>query len=130
MYAVRRNLRKGEKFGWLQVHEAVGRGGIKKGSKDVFVNPAKHSLKMTNCYLHNSLARTSKIHLGMIHKERCAWIVCESFEIVKQESSTGDEISFNPRIAPHFMLKGENVDGEKFTKLTTLGAKIFKAKNS
>ena len=123
MYAVRRNLRKGEKFGWLQVHETVGKGAIKKGSKDVFINPAKHSLEMTNCYLHNSLA---KIHAGMIHKERCAWIVCESFKIVKQESATGEEISFNPRIAPHFILNGANVDGQRFAQLTTLGAKIFK----
>lgn len=125
MYAVRRNLRKGKTFGWMQIHQAETKSKIKKGSKDIFVDPSKFSIKMQNCYLHNSVGRSTKIHSGDIHKERCAWVACESFEIVERIDVEGGEVSFNPRQSPNFMHNNENVDKATFATLITSGTKIY-----
>jgi hypothetical protein len=130
MYAIRRNLRKGKQFGWMQIHEAATKSAIKKGSNDIFVDPSKFSIKMQNCYIHNSVARSAKIHSGDIHKERCAWVACSSFEIVKRVDAVDGEVSFNPRIAPNFMHNGVNVDKQTFTNLITFGTQIFTNSNS
>lgn len=130
MFAVRRNLRKGDKFGWMQIHQADTKSKIKKGSQDIFVDPRKFSIKMHNCYLHNSVGRSTKIHSGDIHKERCAWVACDSFEIIERVEVADGEVSFNPRIAPNFMHNNENVDKETFSSLITLGTQLFTNSNS
>ncbi len=130
MYAVRRNLRKGAKFGWMQIHEAATKSAIKKGSNDIFVDPSKFSIKMQNCYIHNSVARSAKIHAGDIHKERCAWVACNSFEIVERVDAVDGEVSFNPRVSPNFIHNGNNVDKHTFDNLITLGTQIFTNSNS
>lgn len=134
MFAIRRNLRKGKQFGWMQIHEASTKSSIKKGSKDIFIDPSKQSIKMHNCYLHNSTSRASKIHAGEIYKERCAWASCESFEIVDRTSLVSEvdaknvmlaEVSYNPRKSPTWMQDNNNVDKQTFDCLVTFGTQIF-----
>lgn len=131
MFGVRRNLRSREKDGsvkkgFLQVHEMSSKSKIKSGSNDILVDPQTHMIVMRGCYLHNSATRAEKIHTGAIHKERCAWITCDSFEIVPLEDIEGDEIKYNPKVNPFFDLNGENVDKKEFEMLVTNGVRIIK----
>jgi hypothetical protein len=125
-YAIRRNLRKNAQFGWMQIHELDSKSSIKKGSKDVFIDPTKQSIEMYDCYLHNSVARAIKIHSGEIYKERCSWISCESYEIADKTSPiSDDEITYNPRVSPNWMQGSNNVDKQTFDCLVTDGTRIY-----
>jgi len=126
MFAIRRNLKKNAEFGWMQIHELKTKSSIKKGSEDIFIDPSRQCIKMHNCYLHNSVARSSKIHSGEIYKERCAWVACESFEIVDRvDAVSQDEVSYNPRKSPTWMQGSNNVDKQTFDCLVTFGTQIF-----
>ena len=125
MFGVRRNL-SAVKKGFLQIHEMDSKSKIKSGSKDILVDPSTHMIIMHGCYLHNSSARAEKINKGEIHKERCAWITCDSFEIVPLADIQGDEISYNPKVNPFFVLDGKNVDKHNFDMLVTNGVKIIR----
>ena len=134
MFAIRRNLKKNAQFGWMQIHELKTKSSIKKGSDDIFIDPTKQCIKMHNCYLHNSVARASKIHSGEIYKERCAWVSCESFEIVDRTSLVSEvdaknvmlaEVTYNPRKSPTWMQGSNNVDKQEFDCLVTFGTQIF-----
>lgn len=124
MFGVRRNLGAVKK-GFLQIHELDSRSKIKSGSKDILVDPSTHMIIMHGCYLHNSSVRSAKIHAGEIHKERCAWISCDRYEIVELADIKGDEISYNPKVNPFFALNGKNVDKQEFAMLVTNGVKII-----
>lgn len=125
MFGVRRNLGAVNK-GFLQIHELESKSKIKSGSKDILVNPSTHMIVMYGCYLHNSSTRAEKINKGEIHKERCAWISCDRYDIVELSDVNGDEISYNPRVNPFFSLNGSNVDKQTFDLIVTNGVKIFK----
>lgn len=125
MYGVRRNLGSVKK-GFLQIHEMDSKSKIKSGSKDILVDPSTHMIIMHGCYLHNSSVRAEKINKGEIHKERCAWITCDSFEIVPLAFVQGDEISYNPKVNPFFCLDGKNVDKHSFDMLVTNGVRIIR----
>ncbi len=114
----------------MQIHQAETKSKIKKGSQDIFVDPSKFSIKMQNCYIHNSVARSAKIHSGDIHKERCAWVACDSFEIVERVEVADGEVSFNPRVSPNFIHNGVSADKQTFSSLITLGTQIFTNSNS
>jgi len=124
MFGIRRNLGAVKK-GFLQIHELDSRSKIKSGSKDILVDPSTHMIIMHGCYLHNSSVRSAKIHSGEIHKERCAWISCDRYEIVALADIKGDEISYNPKVNPFFALNGKNVDKQEFAMLVTNGVKII-----
>jgi hypothetical protein len=124
MFGVRRNL-SAVKKGFLQIHEMDSKSKIKSGSQDILVDPSTHMIMMHGCYLHNSSTRAEKINKGEIHKERCAWITCNSFEIVALADIKGDEISYNPKVNPFFSLNGKNVDKQEFAMLVTNGVKII-----
>jgi hypothetical protein len=124
MFGVRRNL-SAIKKGFLQIHEMDSKSKIKSGSQDILVDPSTHMIIMHGCYLHNSSTRAEKINKGEIHKERCAWITCNSLEIVALADIQGDEISYNPKVNPFFSLNGKNVDKQEFEMLVTNGVKII-----
>jgi hypothetical protein len=124
MFGVRRNL-SAIKKGFLQIHEMDSKSKIKSGSQDILVDPSTHMIIMHGCYLHNSSTRAEKINKGEIHKERCAWITCNSLEIVALADIQGDEISYNPKVNPFFSLNGNNVDKQEFAMLVTNGVKII-----
>jgi hypothetical protein len=132
MFGIRRNLRAKEsdgtiKKGFIQIHELDSKSKIRSGSNDILIDPTKQMVVLTNCYLHNSSARSEKIHRGEIHKERCAWISCDSFEILPIDTSiVGQEITFNPKVNPFFALNGKNVDKHTFSKVVvTSNARII-----
>jgi len=130
MFGVRRNLRSKEsdgsvKKGFFQIHAMDSKTKISSGADCIFVNPSTHMIVMHGCYLHNSSSRAEKIHKGEIHKERCAWITCERYEILPLSQVDGDEIRYNPKDNPFFELNGTNVDKSTFTMLITNGTRII-----
>ena len=71
MYAIRRDLRRGKTNGFFQVKVAKT---IKKlGDVVEYIDGQKYDIVMTNCYLHNHIATSEKIHSGRYPKKRpCA----------------------------------------------------------
>jgi hypothetical protein len=92
----------------------------------VFFHPDKVMLQLVNAKLRNQKATAQKINAGA-HKEVCAWIECS--EVIICTDSTpfdGDrQISYNPRVAPHWVMDGQNIDGHQFYSLVTLGNKVY-----
>jgi hypothetical protein len=130
MFGVRRNLRSREKDGsikkgFMQIHEMDSKSKIKTGSIDVLIDPKKSMIIMQGCYLHNSATRAQKIFNGEIHKERCAWVTCESYEVIEIDAIEGDEIRYNPKVKPFFELNGENVDKHTFDTLVMIDSRLF-----
>ena len=129
-YAIRRNLGKGKYFGFWQISECPTNSKI--GKLIGFIDGTKQSIIMSDCLLYNSLGTSKKIYNGRnldkkVHKERCAWIVCESYQITDIIGVNNDiEISFNPRKSPHFMCNEVNVDRQKFDVLFSNEYKIYK----
>mgnify|MGYP003134386424 CR=1 FL=1 len=128
-YAIRRNL--GNKFkGFWQISECPTNSKI--GKLIGFIDGTKQSIIMSECLLYNSLGTSEKIYKGRnldkkVHKERCAWIVCDSYEITDIINVNNDiEISFNPRKSPHFISEGKNVDKTKHEILFSSDYKIYK----
>ena len=126
-YAIRRNL--GNKFkGFWQISECPTNSKI--GKLIGFIDGTKQSIIMSECLLYNSLGTSKKIFEGQdkkVYKERCAWIVCESYEVTDIVGVNNDiEISFNPRKSPHFMCEEVNVDKQKFDILFSSDYKIYK----
>jgi len=124
MYAIRRDLKKGSTYGHWQIRKCITRS--KLGELVEYVDGDKNSIVMKECYLHNGVATSTKIFNGA-NKSRCAWIVCDSYEIIDQIDCVNDliEISFNPRVSPHYMCEGDNVDKTEVIEVITKGYKLW-----
>jgi hypothetical protein len=131
MFGVRRNLRAKErdgsvKKGFMQIHEMDSKSKIKSGSNDLLINPEEQMIIMYGCYLHNSASRAQKIFDGEIYKERCAWVTCESYEVVDIDAfDHSGEITYNPKVSPFFDLDGENVDKQEFDIIVMADSRLF-----
>ena len=81
---------------------------------------------MYECYLHNSVATSTKIFKGA-NKSRCAWIVCDNYKIIDPISDTSrlPEITFNPRVCPNYMCEGDNVDKTEIFEIVTKDYRLF-----
>ena len=128
-YAIRRDLKKGKTFGFLQVRECITNS--KLGKEIALIDGKKYSLIMKECFLYNSLGTSTKIFEGrnlpkQVYKKPCAWIVCNSFEVVDTLKPTLNEVTFNPRISPNFMLNDTNVNKTNHNILISSGCRIYK----
>lgn len=134
MIAIRRDLKKGKTFGHWQVSECKTRS--KLGKSIEYIDGTKYSLILKGCYLHNSVATAKKIHNGA-YRERCAWIVCESYQVVpridiikhrflqKPPKINGTEVSYNPKKSPHYLCESVNVDKTKQNLIQTQNYKMY-----
>ena len=123
MYRVRFNLARGEHFMHWQVMD------MKRGEIDYY-DPEQVCIAMYKCVLKNQKGTAQKIHAGA-NKSVCAWVEC-SFVLTRHKSlemCTCDCLSFplqyNPRVAPHWVGLGSNIDGFYFDRLVTESNKIF-----
>jgi hypothetical protein len=94
------------------------------GTKE-YLSPEIHRLFMTKALLKNYKKTAQKIFDGG-EKVVCAWIMCESIQVVKMESteinqSNSSIIRYNPRITPNWVYKGFDADGELFESIRTNG---------
>ena len=123
-FAFRIDLKRGKTFGFWQLRECPTNS--KLGKELALINPNTHTIIMHNCMLYNSKGTTAKIFEGKMHKAVCAWIVCDSYEIVPIQDANGKkEITFNPRVKPYFELNNTNVDKQKFNQITTCGKRMY-----
>ena len=95
-------------------------------------SPDDVQLVMSDCILKNHKKTAQKIFDGG-EKVVCAWVLCKSLELKESTLDTelyviliGDKVSYNPRVTPHWMLNGENVDGMFIHRMTTVGKGVYK----
>ena len=137
MIAIRRDLKKGKTFGYWQVSECKTRSKLGKAIE--YIDGTKYSLILKGCYLHNSVATAKKIHNGA-YRERCAWIVCQSYEVVPitkgfesisrlilTEGIKGNypEVTYNPKHSPHYISEKKNIDKTEHRIIQTQNYKMY-----
>jgi hypothetical protein len=88
-----------------------------------FINPAEQNMVLYDCQLHNRKGTAAGIHAGG-EKVVCAWVWCKSISMWFM-ADKGIEVSYNPRVYPHWMCDGKNADNWKFDKLQTVGNKLI-----
>jgi len=95
--------------------------------KSRYLDPNEVSLTLVNCTLHNNRNRSEEIFLGA-HKSVCSWVLCEKVLIDAPREVSGEQVRYNPRVAPHWSHNGEDVDGKEYTELKTNGKNLYYAK--
>ena len=92
-------------------------------------SPTDVQLLMHDCILKNYRKTAQKIYDGG-EKVVCAWVLCKSLSIKKddfmQADLDGERIRYNPRVTPHWMLDGDNVDGMSVDKLVSVDFGVYK----
>lgn len=95
-------------------------------------SPTEVQLLMQGCTLKNHKKVARKIYEGG-EKVVCAWIVCSSIKVVTTNIANeldtilfGEQIKYNPRVTPHWMLNGEVVDNLFLTRLVSVGKGVYK----
>jgi len=101
------------------------------GEEARYLDPNVVQLRMTGCTLRNSPATAAKIYAGA-NKSVCAWILCDAITILAELDSPSitqlknyEQLSYNPRVQPNWLCGGENVDGESYDRLVSLGKNLF-----
>lgn len=119
-FKVRFNLGKGKNYmKWKIQHP--------DGSVE-YHSPSEIQLLMHDCILKNHKKTAQKIYDGA-NKTVCAWVLCKSLAIKRdgfiQEDAVGDRVKYNPRVTPHWMLNGENVDGRALEKILSVDFGLY-----
>ena len=126
-FKVRFHLGKGEHFRHFQITYPDG--------NRKFYNPEDTFIVMENARLHNNCKIAEQIHNGR-NKTVCSWIACDSIKVEgimgylfsTDERPIGighSELQYNPRLNPHWLENGENVDFKKYKRLFTEEDRIF-----
>jgi hypothetical protein len=119
-YKLRFNLGKGKNYmKWKITHPS--------GKVD-YLEPNDVTIVMKNCLLRNQKSSAQKIFDGA-NKTVCAWIEAERLMVITEIDGAlfllGDQVSYNPRVAPNWIVKGEDADGKELSNLVTDNRKIF-----
>jgi len=96
------------------------------GQKTEYIDPNEVQLVLRNCVLKNNQTSAQDIYNGA-HKKVCAWVLCESVEIKNDDFSSHSEnqIKYNPRIQPNWLLNDVDVDNEKFDTIVSDNRRLF-----
>jgi hypothetical protein len=117
---VRFNLGKGKNYMKWKIQYPDG--------KIEYHSPTEVQLLMHECVLKNYKTVSQKIFEGG-EKVVCAWVLCKSLAISKddfiQVGLIGERVRYNPRVTPHWMLNGENVDGFTVDKLVSVDFGLY-----
>lgn len=96
-----------------------------------YYSPTDVQLVMTNCTLKNNRKTAEKIMNGQ-HKTVCAWVLCESIDVRKENFDAYDKdpmnirVTYNPRVNPYWVYDNMTpADGFKFPKIGTVDFKLF-----
>lgn len=115
---VRFHLARGEHYRHWQV---------KRGSEVHYYDPSLYSLILWGCRLQNHVKTAQKIHDGA-NKSVCAWVECEMVEVhtdYPQEVIAAGEITYNPRVTPHWIRDGEACDKAEFHQMITYQNRLY-----
>jgi hypothetical protein len=118
MYKVRFNLGAGKMFMTWKITDPSG--------NHKYYQPNEVVLKMKGCNLYNNITGATKIFEGA-NKYVVAWVQAEEVEVLEQNQleMAFDKVSYNPRVTPNWELNGENVDGQTFEALVSIGRELF-----
>jgi hypothetical protein len=123
MYRIRFHLAAGKNFMKWQVKSPDG--------TVAFYEPSEVTLFMDGCTLKNQPNGAKKIFEGH-NKFVVAWVEAVDVTVVvlpiKNVMSTSKKVSYNPAVAPNWVLDGENVDGTSHQKLFTSNRSVIKGK--
>tara|TARA_R110000796_G_scaffold112555_2_gene224125 strand:- start:2003 stop:2371 length:369 start_codon:yes stop_codon:yes gene_type:complete len=122
MYKIRFNLGRGDNYMKWKIEDTTT-----TTKKVHYLDPNEVSLTLVNCTLHNNKNRSEEIFLGG-HKSVCSWVLCEKVLIDAPRDVSGEQIRYNPKVAPHWSHNNEVVDGKEYSKLKTKGKNIYYAK--
>lgn len=91
-----------------------------------FIDPNQVSLQMEGCFLRNRKTASVEIYKGG-NKTVCAWIECKRLNMVLREFNppSGMLVSYNPKVAPNWLLNRQNADYKVLSDITTWGNKLF-----
>ena len=124
MYKVRFHLGRGEHFMHWQIKSKLNTGDG-TGAKEIvdYVDPLDNQLAMLGCKLSLQPTTAQKIHDGA-NKTVCAWIECESVQVLEVNRLKPNEqdyrIKFNPRQKPEWTDGYNNiVSGNEYEILFT-----------
>lgn len=119
-FKVRFNLGKGENYMKWKIQYP--------DKKVEYYSPSEIQLIMNDCILKNYKNVAKKIHEGS-NKTVCAWVLCRVLTIKKtnfiKADTIGERVRYNPRVAPHWMLNDENVDGQHLDKLLSVDFGLY-----
>ena len=119
-YKVRFNLGKGKNYMKWKIQHPDG--------TVEYHSPSEVQLLMHDCILKNHKKTAQKIYDGA-NKTVCAWVLCKSLAIKRdgfiQVDTVGDRVKYNPRVTPHWMLNGENVDGRALEKIFSVDFGLY-----
>lgn len=94
-----------------------------------YFEPDKFQLVMKGCVLKNHKKTATKIFEGS-HKTVCAWILCKDIEVLSEPKNldNNQQIKYNPRIQPNWVIEGNIVDNATFNQLHSIGHGVFISK--
>jgi hypothetical protein len=119
MYKVRFHLAAGENFMKWQIKHPDG--------TVEFHDPNSVGIIMTGCFLRNQKGTAEKIFEGA-NKTVCAWVEAKEVTVLPFSEVTVDpenKIGYNPKVTPNWVYKGEDVDGESFTSMYSVGRTLY-----
>ena len=120
-YRVRFNLGRGPRYRKWQIKDMVT-GEVEHH------DPDEVSLMIVKGVLRNQRATAEKIFDGA-NKTVCAWIETDSkpdvFSTFSDEEIVGFGFGYNPRMKPHWVQHGENIDGETIGLIQSKGRELY-----
>lgn len=122
MHKVRFHLAAGKNYRKWQVKYPSG--------ETRYFNPDEVIILMSGAVFKNQAGTAQKIFDGA-KKSVCAWIEAEclsvsSIDLLDAVERPGDEeMAYNPRIAPHWLKDGKNMDKAVYDNVYTNGRKVF-----
>ena len=120
MYKIRFHLGRGENFMKWQV---------KAPGYVQYVDPAEHQIAMFNAKLKVQLGTSKKIHEGAC-KTVCAWVQCEEFQIMRNDTIKPNindfYVRFNPRHNPNWVdMQNTILSDEEYSLLVSQDRSLF-----
>jgi hypothetical protein len=123
-------------MGNIKVRFNLGRGKNYKKWKvsvpdqpDQFFDPLEVTIILKNCKLVNNKKTAEKIFNGK-NKSVCAWVSCSEVDVmayssvVKWGSVSLREISYNPKIAPNWVIDNRDADNENIDVIISCGKSL------
>lgn len=115
---VRFSLQRGENYMKWRVIDSDG--------IVTYYNPCDVQLIMRGCTLRNNKKLATKIYKGESTKVVCAWILCDELEIRHSDffNESDFKIKYNPKIAPHWMFLGGDIDDRDISYIYSIDKKL------
>lgn len=115
---VRFSLQRGENYMKWKVIDSNG--------VVTYYSPCDVQLIMRGCTLRNNKKLATKIYNGESTKVVCAWILCDDLEIRHSDfiKESDFKIKYNPKLAPHWMFLGEDIDNRNISYIISVDFKL------